>query len=213
MSKGYSSKELRQDPLFLRNDFPISGKYGMPIIKKCDVDISTLNLIGSDKIKINETQMSLSILRTVHFFLDDNKLERYYYQPQKYIERLAQYPHVLTPDYSLYTDMSIAMQIFNTFKNRWCGAYWQEHRLSVIPTVGWSTNASYEFCFDGLENGTVVAVSTIGGLKNKDLFLRGYFEMKERIAPKQVLCYGNAFPEMGDEVIAVDYKKTIWRAK
>ena len=125
---------------------------------------------------------------------------------------MAQYTHILTPDYSLYTDMAMPVQVINTFKNRWCGAYWQEHGLSIIPTVSWSTDESFDFCFDGLENGTVVAISTLGGLKEKNKFLRGYFEMTKRINPRQVLCFGKAFPEMGDEVIVVPYLEATGRA-
>ena len=47
-----SSKSLRQDPKFLRNDFFTTGKWDMPVLKKCDVDITSIKLIGSDKIKI-----------------------------------------------------------------------------------------------------------------------------------------------------------------
>ena len=206
-----TSKNIRQNPKLLRNDFPTSGKWDMPIIKKCKVDVENVQLVGSDKIRIKDH--SANIYKSVHFFVDDNKLDKYYNDSELYLPRLAQYPHVLTPDYSLYVDMPMALQIHNTFKSRWCGAYWQEHNLSVIPTVSWSTDASYEFCFDGLEYETVVAVSTLGGLTNKDLFLNGYFEMKERVNPKQVLCFGKAFPEMGDEVIAVDYLETTGRSK
>jgi len=187
------------------------GKYEMPLIKKCDIDASALQLIGADKIRITDT--SANIFKAVHFFVEDNKLDRYYNKPQDYLPRLAQYPHVLTPDYSLYTDMSMALQIHSTFKNRWCGACWQENGLSVIPSVSWSTEASYEFCFDGLEYGTVVAISTVGGLTDKTQFLRGYFEMKKRINPKQTLCFGKAFAEMEDEVIVVSYLKTTGRER
>lgn len=211
MKRGFSCRELRQDPFFLRNDFAMIGKYGMPRIKKYDIDISGLQLIGADKIHV--TDESDNIFKTVHFFIEDHKLDRYYNQPRNYLMRLAQYPHVITPDYSLYTDMPMALQIYNTFKNRWCGAYWQENGLSVIPSVSWSTEASYEFCFDGLEYGTVVAISTVGGLTNKDQFLRGYFEMKKRIDPKQTLCFGKAFTEMEDDVIVVSYLKTTGRGK
>jgi hypothetical protein len=189
----------------------MEGKYGMPLIKKCNVNAADLQLIGSDKIR--KTDKSANIFKTIHFFVEDNKLDRYYNQPRNYLLRLAQYPHVLTPDYSLYTDMPIALQIHNTFKSRWCGAYWQENGLSVIPSVSWSTETSYEFCFDGLEQGTVVAISTVGGLSNKDQFLRGYFEMKKRINPKQTLCFGKAFTEMCDEVIVVNYLKATGREK
>lgn len=207
----YSSKKLRQCPKFLRNDFATTSKWGIPVLKKCEVDITNIQLIGSDKIRTIDT--SVNILKTVHFFVEDNKLEKYYNDPEKYLPRLAQYAHILTPDYSLYTNMPMAIQMYNTFKSRWCGAYWQEHNLSVIPTVSWSTDDSFEFCFDGLEYGSIVAVSTVGGLKNKELFLRGYFEMKRRINPNQVLCFGRAFPEMGNEVITVDYLKTTGRVK
>lgn len=210
MSELNASKNVRQDPLLLRNDFKTFGRWGMPMIKRCEVDISKILLIGADKIKIAD--QSANLFKSVHLFIDDNKLDRYYNAPERYLERLAQYPHILTPDYSLYIDMPPAIQIHNTFKSRWCGAYWLEHGFSVIPTVSWSTEDSFDFCFDGLEYGTAVAVSTLGALTNKELFLRGYFEMKKRINPSQVLCFGKAFPEMGNEVIVVDYLKTTGRA-
>jgi len=202
---------MRQNFKLLRNDFRADNKWGIPIIKKCDVDITELLLVGIDKTRISDK--SKNTLKTVHFFVDDYKIEKLYNKPESYLFRLAQYPNVLTPDYSLYRDMPLALQINNTFKNRWCGAYWQEYGLSVIPTVSWSTIDSFEFCFDGLEYETVVAVSTLGGLTEKEHFLRGYFEMKNKINPRQVLCFGETFPEMGYEVIKVDYLETTGRSR
>ena len=203
---------IKQNKSFIRprDDFKSTGRWGIPLIKKSTVDITKIQLIGSDKIRIIDT--TPNIMKTVHFFVDDIKLEKFYNNPEKYLYRLAQYTNVLTPDYSLYTGTPMALQISNTFKNRWCGAYWQEYSLSVIPTVSWSTEESFDFCFDGLEYETVVAISTLGGLRNKKLFLRGYNEMKKRINPRQVLCFGKAFPEMGDEVFVVDYLKTTGRS-
>ena len=37
--------------------------------------------------------------------------------------------------------------------------------------------------------------------------------MKKRINPRQVLCFGKTFPEMGDEVIYVSYLETTRREK
>jgi len=207
----YSSKNLRQAPKLLRNDFATAGKWDMPLVRKCEVDIANIQLLASDHIRIIDD--SENILRTVHFFVEDIKIDRYYNDPEKYLPRLAQYPHLLTPDYSLYTDMPRALQLYNTFKNRWCGAYWQENGLSVIPTVSWSTENSFDFCFDGIEYGSVVAISTLGGLTDKELFLKGYFELEARIRPTRVLCFGRAFPEMGSEVITVDYLETTRRQK
>jgi len=205
------SKHLRQSYKLLRNDFRSSNKWEIPCVKRCTVDITGIKLVGIDKTR--QSDNSRNILKTVHFFVEDYKIEKLYNNPENYLYRLAQYPHVLTPDYSLYRDMPLALQISNTFKSRWCGAYWQEHGLSVIPTVSWSTFESYGFCFDGLERESVVAISTLGALTEKEYFLSGYFEMKNRINPKSILCFGNAFPEMGDEVIVVSYLETTGRAK
>jgi hypothetical protein len=211
MKVNQTSKSLRQSYKLLRNDYPTNSKWGIPNVKKCTVDITGIKLIGIDKTK--KVDNSKNIAKSVHFFVEDTKIERVYNYPEGYIYQLAQYPHVLTPDYSMYRDMPLAVQLISAFKNRWCGAYWQEHKISVIPTVSWSTIESFDFCFDGLEYETVVAISTLGGLTEKEHFLRGYFEMRDRINPKQVLCFGKPFSEMGDEVIMVNYLESTGRVK
>jgi hypothetical protein len=206
----YTSKYQRQNQKLLRNEYEADNKWGIPLMRKSQIQISDIKLIPFDH-TIEDDRFNLD--KTVHFFLEDGKQEKVYDNPDKYISRLAQYVNVLTPDFSLYTDMPLAIQIYNVFKSRWCGAKWQELGLSVIPTISWSTNKSYDFCFTGIEYGSAVAISTLGGLKKKSLFLAGYFEMRERINPQHVLCFGKTFTEMGNEVIFVDYNKTIRRIK
>ena len=60
----------------------------------------------------------------------------------------------------MYLEMPYALQIYNTFRNRWCGAYLSDKGIKVIPTVSWSDEKSIEFCFKGIEKGSIVAVST-----------------------------------------------------
>ena len=167
--------------------------------------------IGADK--TNKNAPKFHSLKTIHFFLEDNKLDRYYKSPKSFLSKFAQYRYILTPDYSLYVDMPTALQLYNTFRNRYCGAVWQDNGLIVIPTISWSTNESFEFCFDGIEEGSVVAISTLGSRKEKQLFLNGYFEMIKRIQPTNVLCYGKPFTEMGNEIIYIDYLNTTGRVK
>ena len=76
------------------------------------------------------------------------------------IEKLKQYYALLTPDFSLFTDMPLALQIESVFKNRWCGAFWQRQGMTVIPTVAWGDERTFDFCFDGIEQGSIVAVCT-----------------------------------------------------
>jgi hypothetical protein len=96
---------------------------------------------------------------------------------------------MISPDFSLYTDMAQARQIEHIFKNRWCGAYWQSLGINVIPTIGLSDERSFDFCFAGVEKGSIVAVSTIGSRRAKSLFMKGYTEMLRRIEPVHVICY------------------------
>jgi len=207
MSKSYSSQEMRQSSLFLRNDYKATGFYNIPIVAKCDIDVSNICLIPSDK--INKKETINNICKTIHFYVDDYKINKFYKNPHIHLPTLAQYRHLITPDYSMYNDMPIALQIESTFRNRWCGAFWQDYGLSVIPSIGWSTDESFNFCFDGIELGSVVSVCTVGRNIDKKLFLRGYDEMIERINPKQVLCVGKPFPEMGNEVFFAPHRETI----
>ena len=111
----------------------------------------------------------------------------------------------------MYTDFPLAMQLYSTFMNGWCGAYWQYYGLTVIPTVSWSTVDSFEFCFSGIEKGSIVAVSTVGILKEETLFMDGYYEMEDRIQPEYVYCLGKSFKGMKDNVYFIDYQETLGR--
>lgn len=100
--------------------------------------------------------------------------------------------------------MPIALQINSTFKNRWCGAYWQKQGMRVIPTIEWGDERSFEFCFDGVEQGSVVAVSTYSREQYKAEFLLGYNIMLERIKPSAIICYGDPFPSMTGNIKVIN---------
>ncbi|MDO4364927.1 MAG: DUF4417 domain-containing protein [Clostridia bacterium] len=72
----------------------------------------------------------------------------------------------------------------------------------------WGNLTSFNFCFDGIEKGCAVAVSTIGVKKEKSHFMLGYDEMLSRIKPSKIICYGKPFDEMKGDIIEVDYAKT-----
>ena len=57
----------------------------------------------------------------------------------------------------MYLEMAPVMQLYNVFRNRWCGAYWASKGLRVIPTVNWGDESSFDFCFEGIEKGSVVS--------------------------------------------------------
>ena len=87
----------------------------------------------------------------VHFFLYDYRFERVWKNPDSDLERLSWYRAVLSPDFSMYLEMAPVIQLYNTFRNRWCGAYWASKGMRVIPTVNWGDESTFDFCFEGIE--------------------------------------------------------------
>jgi hypothetical protein len=127
----------------------------------------------------------------VHFFLDDYRFESLWTHKDKALKALRTFKTALTPDFSLDPDWPLAAQVWNTFRNRWCGAYWAAHGYTVIPTVSWSTPESYPFCFQGVPPRSLVAISTVGVRRQDDgLFRQGFVELIARLSPSLVLCYG-----------------------
>ena len=201
--KFITSYEFRNDTMFLRNQFKSVGMFKLPLVKRQEISLEDVSLIGYDKVNQSNDYKSI-----VHFFLDDYKFESIYNNPEKKIEVLRKFKAVLTPDFSMFVEMPIALQLFATFKNRWTGAYLQQQGIKVIPTVRWGDLTSFNFCFDGIEKGSIVAVSTVGIKKQKSHFMLGYNEMLSRIKPSKIICYGKPFDEMKGDIIEVDYAKT-----
>lgn len=95
----------RTSPLFLKNQFPGTGKFSIPIIPRAefsDTELENLLLIGFDKAKNDEKNLD----RIVHFFLYDYKFEKIWDSPDNYVEKLRQYKGVLSPDFSMYLEMN-----------------------------------------------------------------------------------------------------------
>ena len=111
-------------------------------------DFHDLLLIGFDKISLHNTK---HFNRTVHFFLYDYKFECAWKDPDIDLEKLKRYRAVLSPDFIMYVEMAPVLQLYNTFRNRWCGAYFASKGIRVIPTVSWGNENTFEFCFDGIE--------------------------------------------------------------
>lgn len=140
------------------------------------------------------------------FFLDDYQFQRLWNTPDRYIEKLQNFNCVLSPDFSLYTDYPTALQIYNHYRKHWIGAYLQLYGIEVIPTICWSDEKSFEWCFDGEPIGGTVAVSSVGTQKNKiakELFLKGYKEMIERLQPETIIFYGRVPEECEENIINI----------
>ncbi|MEW6360363.1 MAG: DUF4417 domain-containing protein [Planctomycetota bacterium] len=127
-----------------------------------------------------------------HFFLHDGRFESVWTRPALGLKAVQGYAAVLTPDFSLFRDRSLAEHVWNTYRNRWIGRWWQEHGLRVIPTVSWAEARTFHFCFEGIPKGQIVAVATFGlaDRTTRRFFIHGLERMLERLEPTGLIVYG-----------------------
>lgn len=175
------------------NIMTFNGKYDMPVIKKEEIELK------SETVSFNNRNQKKCV--ALHFFIDDYQFDRIWNNPEQYISLLSKYEYICSPDYSLYLDFPKALQIYNTYKKQFLGALFQAYGIKVVPTVSWSDESSYEWCFDGIEQGSCVACSSVGCMKNKEakeIFINGFKVMVNKILPSKILMVGKLPKELKD---------------
>lgn len=191
------SEDSRNDPKQDKPYFPGTGQYGIP-------EITAEYYSPVEWIPFNFAKTATKTDGVgIHFFLDDYQFVRLWNDPYRYINLLSKFDCVLSPDFSMFTSMPLAVQIFNHYRKHWLAYFYQLQGISVIPTISWSDESSFSWCFDGEPTASVVAVSTVGVMNNakaKEHFMIGYNEMKRVLHPSKILCYGKLLPEIENEV-------------
>ena len=166
--------------------YSTEGYYEMPTLEPC-------SYIPTKIIGFNYALTSTDYEAGIHFFIDDYQFERVWNQPETYLEKLEKFDCILTPDFSLYTEMPIAMKIWNIYRSRLIGQIAQRRGMKVIPTVSWCEDKTFQFCFDGLPKRSTLAISTIGVKRESENFKiwkDGVDEMIRQKEPRTIICYG-----------------------
>lgn len=180
-------------------------KWQMPVIHK--TSFVPDDMIGFKYVKADNNENAEKA--GIHCFIDDYQFERLWNRPNEYIELVRPYQCMLSPDFSLYTDMTMPTKIWNVYRSRLIGAYYQAQGIDIIPTVQWAEADTFEFCFKGIEQGGTVAVSTIGVKEDPEcyaLWVAGMQEMIKQVKPKTILVYGGALDFNYGKIKVVYYK-------
>lgn len=185
---------------YLLNGAHYDGFYDIPVLEK------------NDKIELPSKLVSYSKLNTIeddeyvycHFYQDDYVFDGLYgiwnsllynqqYKKGFNFEKLNKIYAVITPDYSLYCDMPRILQIYNVYRSRVVGYFLNKCGYNVVLNVKWTDITSYSYCFSGIEQGSILAVSTLGCLRanaDKELFMAGLKVLIKRVQPKCIILYG-----------------------
>lgn len=182
----------------------LTGQYGFPYLPPVRA-----NFDGLKKLKAVSFQKATKEKRpkeaVCHFFADDYIFERVWNDTDRYIEMLSYFKYVCSPDFSIYSQMPLTLQLYNTYRNRAVANYLTANGLSVIPTVSWCDKESYEWCFDGLPHSSTLAVSTNGCFFESGIkaFQDGFKAMCDTLEPYNVLIIGRELPLPGVNVDVV----------
>lgn len=131
----------------------------------------------------------------VTFYEHDRDFERLWNKPRRYLDKLKKFKGIISPDFSLYRNMPLIMQMWNTYRGRAIAAWLQNNGIEVIPNVRFGDERTFSFCFDGIEENKAVAVGTHGCIKRKEdkiFFKIGLARMVQRLSPKTIIVYGLA---------------------
>ena len=184
------ARKSQLDNLHLKKFVNFADGYEMPTLKAC-------NIIPTSLVSFNAALTAKDHNQCVHFFIDDYQFERIWNLPDRYVECLRQFQCVIAPDFSQYTDMPYPQRMWNNYRGKFIGAWLQSQGVTVIPNVTWSLPDSYEYCFDGIPQQSVIAINSTGAARyglTRFLWLKGYREALSRLRPLAVIRYGTMIP-------------------
>ena len=174
---------------YLVKDARLVGKPGIPMLMKTNNAQVPKGLIPFDK-----ARKRICLNRYIHFYLFDKFFSSILTATKKHIDLLKSYAGVITPDFSILINQAKCLQETNTYFSRAVGFYLQKQGIPVIPNVRWGDKSTYDFCFLGIPKNSIVAISTHGCIRNKDLreiFKKGLHQMLKVIEPTDVIVHGS----------------------
>lgn len=198
-----AEKEFKEDPFGLdfsieRNVlntwkiFPSSNKYGIPdLLPNTDMEIPK-------KLLEYRENTELSGGECIHFFKQDYRFESVWTYPTKTFRRIKKIGMALSPDFSPYADYPLPLIQYNVYRNRWCGRFWQDNGIKVIPTATWNNIPEHlELCLAGIPKGSIICGSIVGGGKGENDGEKSKYltRIYNYLQPKVMLVYGQAWNE------------------
>ncbi len=134
------------------------------------------------------------------FYIDDYKFDgvrtSIWLFPWLALRILKHYRGIITPDFSLYQDFPFPIKIWNVYRMRAFGYWLGKNGREVINNARWGTSETYDYCFEGIEHNSIVAIGTVGGsprkLKDRKRFEDGLDELVRRLSPHTIIVYGSS---------------------
>ena len=164
---------------FLVSDATYDGDIEIPILRPTDK-------LPNRLISFSKAMRTNDYDQWVHFYEDDGGFERVWNRPNCYLPRLKKFNGIITPDFSLYRDMPLVMQQWNTYRGRALGHWWQTQGMEVIPNVRTADKRSFRFSCYGVPRESPICMGIHGCVRireERELFKRGLLYVINEIRP------------------------------
>lgn len=166
----------------------LTGRYGFPQLESINADVTDLKSVPFH-MAAKEKNPRQAVL---HCFTDDCRFESLWNNPFRSIETLQNFAYVCPCDFSVYSNMPLALQIYNVYRSRAIHHFLTCCGVKCIPVVTWSDSESFEWCFDGLPTNSTLSISTNGchSIRAREYFKCGFYEMCRRLEPHRIVIIG-----------------------
>ena len=173
------------DNLFLIIE-PVNNEWGIPETQPFTGDLVGIEWISFwDKSKISKNYDDPDIWANVgiHFFIEDFQFKSVWDSPEKWLPLFQKCRAVVTPDFSVYTDMPKAQQLWNHYRRQWCAKYWQDNGVNIISCVTWDLLDPQPWHFYGIPKGTSIARSWVNKNGMKQERLDKFLQLIDELEP------------------------------
>jgi hypothetical protein len=160
-----------------------------------------------------EQKPKKGMFNIAHFYRPDRLFWPIWNSPAKYLKKLKSFQAVCSPDFSLYMDDNVAVQLYSIYQSRWLTNYFILNEINVIHTGMWGVDMESEFL--GLPTGDIFTVDTpnrkqIASIDSEAQYCEGLRELLRVAKPKKLLVYG-VFNRIEKEVVEgtsyIEFKK------
>ncbi len=197
-------RRMTCDNMHLTHNMRFTDEHHFPILSAYNPESLDFDLFSyKDRNKHREGKWA------VHFFQNDYTfIKAVTDRLEETTSTLANCDVLFAPDFSLYVNTPVFINMQNVFRSRFAAAYWQSIGFNVIQTASWGNANSFSYCFEGLAEHSVTAVCGIGHdhcTQAKHLWQYAVRRLIKEKSPTKLIVYGGKQDEMSDIGIPVIY--------
>ena len=101
----------------------------------------------------------------VHFYENDDMIERFWNNPWRYLDKLSRFAGVVATDYSTGPGIPDPVRRYNVYRNQLTGAWMQSLGLTVLSNVRCPA-FGHDYFLAGVPRGSLICVGEVGCVKN-----------------------------------------------